>query len=76
MKRDPRVPLEPGLDDRVLVGAVVVADDVELATRVGLGHQLQESKELLVAVLVIAGLGDPAGRTSNAANSVVVPFRL
>ena len=56
---DPRVARQPGLDGRVLVGRVVVADQVQLLARVGLGHLLEEGQELLVAVPGQAGLLDP-----------------
>jgi hypothetical protein len=34
---------EPGMDRRVLVGGVVVADQVQLAARVGAGNLPEES---------------------------------
>jgi hypothetical protein len=52
---------EPVLDVGMLVGAVVVHDEVQLASGVGTGDLLQEGEELLVAVPVITGLGDRAG---------------
>ncbi len=45
----------------VFVGAVVVAHDVQLAARVGLGDLLEELEELAVAVVLVAGVGDLAG---------------
>jgi len=40
----------------VLVGGVVVGDDVQLHPRVGLGHLFEERQELGVGVPVIAVL--------------------
>jgi len=45
----------------VLVGGVVVDDDVQLDTRVGLRDVAQEPQELLVPVPGVAGVGDLAG---------------
>ena len=42
----------------MLMGGVVGDHDVQLAARVSARHLLEESEELLVAVLPIAGLGD------------------
>ena len=50
VQRDPGLLGQPGLDVGVLVGGVVVAHDVQLHPRVGLGDQLEEGEELLVAV--------------------------
>src|SRR6476659_9049094 len=61
VQRDPRVAGQPGLDLGVLVGGVVVADDVQPPPRVGLGDLLEETQELLVAVPGLAGVDDLAG---------------
>jgi diadenosine tetraphosphate (Ap4A) HIT family hydrolase len=53
---------EPRVDLWVLVGVVVVDDDVQLAAGVGLGDLLQEVAELGLAVPVVARVGDLAGR--------------
>src|SRR5215203_5480473 len=53
---------QPGLDGRVFVGGVVVTDQMQLLSRVGLRHLLEELQELLVAVSGQARLLDPAGR--------------
>ena len=53
---------QPGLDVGVLVGGVVVAHDVQLDSRVGLGDLLEEGQELLVGVLLEAPVGDQPGR--------------
>jgi hypothetical protein len=45
----------------MLVGAVVVAHDVQLAARVGGGDLLDEAQELLVAMPREAGFNDLAG---------------
>jgi hypothetical protein len=45
----------------MLVGAVVVAHDVQLAARVGVGDLLEEAQELLVAMPREAGFNDLAG---------------
>jgi hypothetical protein len=47
---DPGVLVQPGPDVRVVVRAVVVDHDVQLAARVGLGDLAQELAELLVPV--------------------------
>jgi len=57
---DPRVAVQPGLDCRVLVGGVVVDDEVQLDPGVGLGELLEEGEELLVAVARVAGVDDVA----------------
>jgi len=62
VERDPWVLGEPGLHVGVLVGAVVVDDDVQLPSRVAAGHLLQKVQELLVAVMVVAAVGDLARR--------------
>src|SRR3954468_11319863 len=46
---------QPRLDRGMLVGGVVVADEVQLDPRVGLGDLLEEGQELLVAVAWLAG---------------------
>lgn len=50
MQGDPRVARQPDPHGGVLVGGVVVDDQVQLAPRVGLGDLAQEGQELLVAV--------------------------
>ena len=62
MQADAGVLGQPGLHVRVLVGGVVVADDVKSLARVGLGDLLEEAQELLVAVPGVAGVGHLAGR--------------
>jgi hypothetical protein len=69
------MPAQSGLDPLVLVGGVVVQDHMQLPAWVGLGDELEEGQELAVAVAWLAGVGDPAVATSNAANRVVVPCR-
>jgi hypothetical protein len=61
MQRDSRVPRQPRIDRRVFVGGVVVADQVERDSRVGLRYLLEEPEELLMAMPRQAGLLDPAG---------------
>jgi len=54
---------EPGVHVVVAVGAVVVADDVQLHPGVGLGDLFEEGQELFVGVSLIAGVrADSAGR--------------
>jgi hypothetical protein len=72
---DPRVAGQPGAHRRVLVRGVVVDHHVQLPARIGGGDLLEEAEKLLVAMALGAGVGDPAGATSRAANSVVVPCR-
>src|SRR5680860_1812613 len=55
------MPGQPGLHLGVRMGAVVVDDDVELSARVGPRDLFEEVEELLVAVALVAGVGDPAG---------------
>src|SRR5258706_10151081 len=45
----------------LLVGGVVVADDVQFLAGVGGGGLFEEAQELLVAVPGVAGVGDLAG---------------
>jgi hypothetical protein len=52
---------QPGIHFGVLVGAVVVEDEVHLATGVSLGHELQEPQELLVPVTRVGPPGHLAG---------------
>ena len=68
---------EPVLDRRMLVGPVVVADQVQFQPRVAFGQRLQKGDEL--------ERGDDAGSsapwtlplaTSSAANRLVVPWRV
>ena len=61
VKRDPRVPGEPGLHVRVLVRGVVVADHMQFAAGIRGGDLLQEPQEFLVPVPWVAGVGDIAG---------------
>jgi hypothetical protein len=49
---------------------------VQLPAGIGGGDLLEEGSELLVAVPLGAGFGDPPVATSSAANSVVVPCRM
>jgi len=60
VQHDPRVLRQPVFDVGMLVRAVVVDDDVQLATRVGTGDFLQKVQELLVAMPVVAAVGDLA----------------
>jgi hypothetical protein len=66
---------QPDADRRMVVGGVVVDHHVQLAAGIGGGDLAQEGAELLVAVSLGAGVGDPPVATSSAANSVVVPCR-
>src|SRR6476620_10505721 len=61
MQCDARVFGQPRVDVGVFVRVVVVADDVQAATRVGPGHDLEEAEELGLAVPLIAAVGDRAG---------------
>jgi IS5 family transposase len=56
-----RVFREPGLHLGVLVGGVVVADDVQNLPGVGDGDFFEEFQESLVPVLGVAGVGDLPG---------------
>jgi hypothetical protein len=62
MQRDPLVLAQPCGDVVVLVGGVVVDDDVQLPTRIGLRDLLEECEELFVAVPRVAGVGHFPGR--------------
>src|ERR1022692_987611 len=57
MQRDPRVVLQPGPHGGVLVGPVVIQDDVQAGAGVGGGDLLEEPQELLVAVPGVTGVG-------------------
>ncbi len=61
MKANRGVLRQPRPDLGVLVGAVVIADDVQRRARVGLRDQAEESQELLVPVARVARIGDLAG---------------
>ncbi len=52
---------QPGLHVGVLVGGVVVADDVQLPAGVGPGDELEEVQELGVGMPVVAPVSDLAG---------------
>ena len=77
MQVETLVPLQPGLHVGVLVGGVVVQDQMDLEVARDLGVDgLEERQELLVAV---SGRHCPMivpVSTSNAANKAVVPWRL
>ena len=77
MEDEALVPVEPGADLGMLVGGVVVEDDVDhLAGRhIGL-DRVQEAHELLMAVALHVAADDVPSRTLSAANKVVVPWRL
>jgi hypothetical protein len=60
VQRDPRVARQPGLDLGVFVGAIVVADHVQLGARVGAGDLFEEVEEFAVAVAGVARVGDLA----------------
>ena len=49
MERDPRVPGQPALDDRVLVSVVVVEEDVQLLIRMCTRHAFEEVEKLGLA---------------------------
>src|SRR3712207_6839427 len=53
--------LEPGAHRRMLVGGVVVDHHVQPPARIGGGHLPEKREELLVAVPLGAGVGDPSG---------------
>ena len=53
--------LEPGAHRGVLVGGVVIDHHVQLPARIGGGHLLEKAQELLMAVPLGAGVGDPPG---------------
>src|SRR5947208_9367233 len=59
---DPGVLRQPGPHVRVVVRAVVVADDVQLAAGVSLRDLAEKLQELLVPVPGVAGAGHLAGR--------------
>ena len=61
VQRDPGVLVQPGPHVRVGVRAVVVADQVQLAARVGFRDLLEERQEFFVPVLGVAGAGHLAG---------------
>ena len=61
MQGDPLVAGQPRGDLGVLVGGVVVADDVEFLPRVGGGDLLEEAQELPVTVPGVTGVDDVAG---------------
>lgn len=68
--------VQPRAHHGVLMDPGVVEQDMQLAPGVGAGHLLEKGEELLVTVLLVAGVGDSPGRaTSRAANSVVRPLR-
>src|SRR5579859_7609543 len=54
--------VQPVDDLGVLVGPVVVEDEMELGLRISLGEQLEEVQELLMSVLPVAIPGDFAAR--------------
>src|SRR5881394_4352583 len=54
---DPGVPGQPGPHVGMVVRAVVVAHEVQLAARVGFRDLAEEQQELLVPVLRVAGAG-------------------
>jgi len=58
---DPLVGRQPALHVRMLVGGVVVDDDVQLLAGVGPGDLLEELQEFVVAVPGVAGVGDLPG---------------
>ncbi len=62
MQGDARVLRQPVFDLRVLVRAVVVAHDVQLASGVSAGDLLEELQEFLVPVPLVAGVSDAPGR--------------
>jgi hypothetical protein len=67
---------EPGLDLGMLVGGVVVEDDVDREVgRYGLVDRAQEAEELLVPVPRAALREDGAVEQVEGANRVVVPWR-
>ena len=77
MQTEARVLCQPGLDVGVLVGLVVVYDQMQVELRRELAVQrAQELEELLVAVTGQALADDAAVERLRAANRVVVPLRL
>ena len=69
--------LEPALHTGMLVGRVVVADEINLLfCGDGLIHHTQEVQPFLMAVSLLAQAVDFSARISRAANRVVVPLRL
>ncbi len=56
VQRDPQVLRQPCLHRWVLVGGVVVADQVQRHPRIGLGDLLEERQELLMPVAGVAGV--------------------
>ena len=70
-------PVEPGADLGMLVGGVVVEDDVDHLAGRHLGlDRVQEAHELLMAVALHVVRMTVPSSTSSAANKVVVPWRL
>src|SRR5512135_1077932 len=61
MQLNARVLGQPLLDRRVLVGAVVVTHHLQRHPWVGAGELAEEGQELLVAVPLVAGVGDLPG---------------
>ena len=57
MHGDPGVFRQPGLHVGVLVGGVVVADDMQFHVRVVVGDEAEEVNEFLVRVLLVGLVG-------------------
>ena len=77
VEMEPLVPAEPGLNLGMLVGGVVVDDQVEFLAGRGLAVDLvEEADEFLMPMARHACPMTLPSRTSRAANSVVVPFLL
>ena len=60
---------------RVLVGAIVVADQMQLKSRIAFGQRFQEGDEFDVGVALEAESLDLAAGPLSAANRLVVPWR-
>ena len=71
------MPVQPGADLGMLVGGIVVEDDVDGLVGGQLGFdRVQEAHELLMAVALHVAADTEPSRTLSAANRVVVPWRL
>lgn len=67
---------QPLHDGRMLVGAVIVADQMKLATAIEAGERIEEVDELVVPVAPVAAAVNLPLATYSAANRLVVPLRV
>jgi hypothetical protein len=73
---DPGVRCQPGLAFGVLVGGVVVHDQMQLLVGVAAGEVAEKDQELLVPVPRLATTGDLTGSDLERGDSLVVPCRM